>query len=279
VTAPQQIDPQLLIQQQAAAVQQTRARVLAALAALWLAQDSYRTEEDVQRFLSIALPIIEGGERAVAQLTTAYLWQMYAVLAGTLLRVRGVDPTLVTGTALRGVDPAEVYRRPFVELWTELSRGKSFEEAVKQAGQRLQTIAATDLQLAKTHTARAVMGQQPGIVGYRRVPQGQYTCALCIIASTQRYTRGNLMPIHPACDCGIATIYGTEDPGRLLNEAALFDVHAAIRERFGVTSFSGDEIGTTGLKYRDVLIVNQHGEIGPVLGIKGQKFTGPSDLP
>lgn len=46
------------------------------------------------------------------------------------------------------------------------------------------------------------------VVGYERVPDGS-ACALCNIAAGQRYTSGNLMPIHDRCGCGVMPL--TED--------------------------------------------------------------------
>jgi hypothetical protein len=36
--------------------------------------------------------------------------------------------------------------------------------------------------------------------------------------------------------------------------------------------------GARAIDYRQILVTNDHGEIGPVLGFKGQRFTGPDDI-
>uniref|UniRef100_UPI001D0D1143 hypothetical protein n=1 Tax=Klebsiella pneumoniae TaxID=573 RepID=UPI001D0D1143 len=63
----------------------------------------------------------------------------------------------------------------------------------------------TDLQLAKTHQARSSFNRS-GVQFYRRVLTGNENCALCVIASTMRYRKNSLMPIHPGCDCDIDVI-------------------------------------------------------------------------
>lgn len=44
----------------------------------------------------------------------------------------------------------------------------------------------------------------------------------------------------------------------------------------------GNKVGKWSSKgyadYSDVLVVHEHGEIGPVLGFRGDHFTGPSDI-
>lgn len=52
------------------------------------------------------------------------------------------------------------------------------------------------------------MSTETVIVGYERVPDGN-ACDLCDLASGQRYTRGDLMPIHDGCGCGVEPL--TED--------------------------------------------------------------------
>lgn len=276
--------PTELVQQQAVAVAEVRSRVLAALAALWESLGSWRGE-DVDGFVAAALPTILAGEQLVSRLTEAYLTEAYATITGGLAHAIGLDTDMVSGAALRGgVDPGVVYRRPFVEVWTALSDGVSFDEAVQRGRTRLTQLAATDLQLAKTHTARAVMDRQEHVTGFRRVLNGAQSCGLCVVSATQRYHKQDLMPIHPGCDCGVQALVGSQDPGQIVNPQMLEQAHKAIRERFGASNRGAREIGSKTnaagepLLYRDVLLVHQHGEIGPVLGVKGQKFTGPGDL-
>jgi hypothetical protein len=130
--------------------------------------------------------------------------------------------------------------------------------------------AATDLQLAKTHSSRFVLGGKDHVVGYRRVLEGRKSCGLCIVASTQRYHKDDLMPIHGHCDCGVEPIFGDADPGQVVDTSTLEGVHAAIEERFGVS----DRSGRDPVDFRQVLVTHEHGELGPVLAVKGQQFTG-----
>jgi len=98
--------------------------------------------------------------------------------------------------------------------------------------------------------------------------------ALCYVASTQRYSRGDLLPIHPGCDCGEEPIYGSSGVSDTIDEQLLDATHQAIDERFGEFDFGGRTVD-----YRKAIIVREHGELGPVLTVKGQHFTGPNDIP
>jgi hypothetical protein len=254
---------------------QLRAAMLAALLGLWRSLGSWR-ETDIERFVRLATPILLGAQTRMTALTAAYLSRQVAAITGNPLR-QAPAPTRLTGEVLRGVPLADEYARPFHDVWTALHDGKPLNDAVQAGADRLTSLATTDLQLAKTHSARAVLAGEEHVVGYRRVLEGAHSCGLCIVASTQRYHKADLMPIHPGCDCSVAPIIGTHDPGRTIDEQRLADAHQAIAERF-----AGHDSGARGTgaipDYRRVLVVHEHGEIGPVLGVRGQKFTSPTDL-
>lgn len=219
------------------------------------------------------LPTVLGAQRSIASLTDAYLSQVSALVVGGSAAPLGIPTAEVSGAALRGVDPRDVYRRPAVELYTSLSEGKPFDQAVKDGLRRLVSVSMTDLQLAKTHTARRVFEADDRVSGHRRTLTGSENCGICRVAATQRYHREDLQPIHPGCDCGVAPIYGDFDPGHVIDKQGLADVHDAVAERFGESASDAREID-----YRKLILVENHGEIGPVLTVKGQHFDGPPRL-
>lgn len=278
-----------------AATQAIRARVIATVRALFGAQGYRNSGADA--YVTAMVPAAEAAQETMAAVTDAYLAQQVGFLSGTSTGPAGVPMELVTGEALRHVDPAVVYRRPYTQMWTDLSNGKTLEQAVANGQRRAESIALTDLQLAKTRTAQTVLSQDQRAVGYRRVLTGPYSCGLCIVASTQRYHKADLMPIHPGCDCVILPIVGNKDPGRSINSAVLTGaaqptevttsgvpvyhqndmmnlgdllepVHQAIQDRFGYRA-----TGARALDYRKVLLTHHHGELGPVLTVADQLFT------
>ncbi|MFJ4768453.1 hypothetical protein ACIP88_04950 [Streptomyces uncialis] len=237
----------------------------------WVDLDAYR-DSDVVRFQRQALPVILAGERQIASLTTSYLEQSYREDTGEAVRV-GLDFDTVTGAALRGVDLEEVYLRPFVEVRTALSKDSPLDVAVDRGTTRLETLIKTDLQLARTHTVREVASQLPRFEYTVRELQGEYDCALCMIASTQRYHKRDLAPIHPGCDCLVKLVTADYDPGQVIDEDLLERVHDLVDEATGQRDRGGRAVD-----YRKIIIANEHGEIGPVLGFRDQNFAGPGDV-
>ncbi|WP_327379454.1 hypothetical protein [Streptomyces sp. NBC_01212] len=237
----------------------------------WADLGSWR-DGDVRRFERTTLPVLLAGQRRVASLTATYLEQLYREIDGSGPRV-DLDFDKVTGRALRDVDPEDVYRRPFKEIWNALDRDVAFDIAFERGTHRLETIAKTDLQLARTHTVQEVGSQMPAFTYTVRELQGEYDCALCMIASTQRYHKRDLAPIHPGCDCLVKLVTADEDPGQVIDEEKLERIHDLVEDALGTFDRGGRAVD-----YRKIIIANEHGEIGPVLGFAGQRFTGPDDI-
>lgn len=255
-----------------------RQQVLGFIQRAWGSLDAWR-DADIERFVSAVAPVVTGGQFQIAALTDGYLAAVEAAMTGLPVRPVGVASSLVTDEAVRGVAAADVYRRTGPTVWTALSNGDPLPVAAGKGLRRALSMGSTDLQLAKTHTSRHVFSGKDRVRGYRRTLNGSHSCGLCIVASTQRYRKESLMPIHGNCSCGVIPIIGTTDPGQVIDPGRLADVHQVINERFGAFD-EGARGGKDGIPdYRKVLISHDHGEIGPVLSVRGQKFTGPDDLP
>lgn len=264
------------------ALARIQAQILHAVLRQFRLSGSWRNTDAVE-FVSIVPPLVRGAQQAVSAITAAYLDRVASEASGVRTPPQGIAPSEVTGSAVRaGVDPAVVYRRPYTVAWTELAAGAPLPQALQRAERRIGDLVSTDLQLAKTHTAQRVLSRDNRVVGWVRVPQGTYSCALCLITSTVRYTKQKLAPIHPNCDCLIEPLVGSYDPGPVINADFLDAVHDAIERDLGsdYVAESGRRGSTQAreLSYRDIVIEHQHGEIGPVLAVRGHGFTGPADI-
>lgn len=242
------------------------------LATVFSSLGSWR-EDDYNRFVKYAARTVQGAKTQGARLQTAYYSEMAKTLGARFKAVPSNMLDLSTEVLRNGVTTAEVYRRPFVEVYTALAKGEQMTDAIARGARRVQSIASTDVQLARREAGRQNRMSNQSIVGYRRVLTGSENCALCYVASTQRYTKSDLLPIHPGCDCGEMPIYGTQDPGQVLDQYNLDKAHELVQQRFGVS----DRGARDPIDYRDIKI-QDHGELGPMLTIRGQKFTNQGDL-
>lgn len=229
-------------------------------------------DEDFRQFLKIIEGTLTGANLQAAKLQVAFYREM-ATLAGEKFVDPGIKASDFTVSRLRnGAEAAVVYRRPFVDVYTALSQGKTVTDAIQAGAVRISSLVSTDIQLARRNAGLAARGRNDRIVGYVRTLTGAENCALCYVASTQRYTRDDLLPIHPGCDCGEMPIYGTQDPGQVIDQVRLDATHDAVESRFGFF-----DPGARAPDYRDIAI-REHGELGPMLTVADQNFTGPSDL-
>ena len=197
---------------------------------------------------------------------------------------------MIDPSKLRGGAPAEeVYRRPGEQVWTALSKGASVAEAAAAGEKRLMQLVGGDIQLAMR--AQAARSMPPGS-RYRRVVTGAETCALCMLASTQVYRQGHLMPIHPGCDCTVQPLRRYTDAMRRFDADIVQRTHEAVGDAGYDAAASGGH-GGGGDDYRGITLRNEdgrivagggekitvyeHGEYGPTLAWAGQHHRGPAE--
>lgn len=244
--------------------------------AYWDSMPHYRASA-VEDMIEAITPRVTAGQLRIADLTRAYLAQCAGELGWNVV-LPPIDQDEIRGA--RGVDPRVVYRRPAVDVYTALAAGKPLPQAAAEGRLRLTQLIGGDMQLAKTHASRQSMRGYPEEGQfYRRVLTGRENCALCVVASTQRYHRGDLLPIHPGCDCGVQPLPPGLAVNQVIDEDLLEQVHQVAADRLGVS----DRGGRTP-DYRKLLTVSEHGEYGPTLSwaqpkAKPKPKTGESEPP
>lgn len=225
--------------------------------AYWDSLPHYRASA-VEDMIQAITPRVTAGQLRIADLTRAYLAQCAREL-GWKVVLPPIDQDEIRSA--RGVEPRVVYRRPAVDVYTALAAGKPLPQAAAEGRLRLTQLIGGDMQLAKVHASRQSMRGYPAEGQfYRRVLTGRENCALCVVASTQRYYRGDLLPIHPGCDCDVQPLPPGLAVNQVIDEDLLEQVHQITADRLGVS----DRGGRTP-DYRKLLTVSEHGEYGPTL--------------
>jgi hypothetical protein len=250
------------------AIAQLRNRTVGAASSVWLQLPNYR-DSNIERFKELVVPIVHGAQIQTANLTAGF--------QQAINRERGanVPLTLLDRAQIlepRGVAASVVYQRPANTVYTALSENKTMTVAVGLGLERLQQTILTDLQMVKVAQSSQSL-RAGGFTYYRRVLTGAENCALCVIASTQRYRVGDLLPIHPACDCDVDAVTESFDPGQVIDGDLLETTHGQVEELVGVAARDGRTVD-----YRNLIVTREHGEIGSVLTWRNNNFTGPSDL-
>jgi hypothetical protein len=178
----------------------------------------YRTDAFVER----AVDVVLAGQIEQARAT----WEVHSLaaeLADPLGRSFNVEPPLdvMIGAATHDGTPLEtVYRRPGLLLGELAAEGVAATVAQSRAETMAVELADVDLSVAgrKAEQVRGMVDRR--VVGYRRVPNSG-ACRFCRYIATQRYKTGTLAPAHAYCGCGTAEIYGTKDPGQIIDSKEL----------------------------------------------------------
>lgn len=219
-------------------------------------------DDGLARLVELMVPQVSAAQLQIADFTAIYL-------AEATRSTPAADSAVTAG---RGVSPEAVYARPIIAARSELSKGKPAAKALDAGRRRLLNLAGTDLQMAKVRQARASFGRS-GRKFFRRVPTGAENCAMCLIAATQRYSTNKLMPIHPGCDCDVDVIPPGMDLDHVINPELLEATHDQVKAFTGIADRGG-----RAPDYRQLLVTREHGEVGPTIAWRSQKFTGPQDL-
>lgn len=197
------------------------------MASVWDDLSSW-DEDDVDRYLRQASPIVTGAARAAAATTVGYL----GLMVGT--RPAIVDP-------LRFLDDIDLLS-PFLGYWSALAKGAEWTEAVTLGRTRSETIATDTVNISARGTAREVDDAEPRITGWERVLSGN-SCEFCATAATQRYRTAESASFgHDRCDCGVVPIVGRLDPGRVINRPLLDNLKQLGDESTGYVNASGSPI-------------------------------------
>lgn len=240
---------------------EVRRQVAQYVRTVYLGLPGYR-DADGDTFVNRIVPVVLAAQRHTANLTTAYLAQVSLAVLGDRGRIRAIPPAEVDD--VRGVDPYEVYRRPFTTVWWELSQGRPYDTAVRSGLTRATILAATGIQLAKTHASAFTLGRDRRVVGYLRLVTGRQTCRLCHEAATKPYHSADLMPIHPGCSCTVVPIYRRAGIGDALGVVAAAQALSGAKQAMAEPEKDANP----------TISVHHHGEMGPLLYERGQHFAG-----
>lgn len=234
-----------------------------------------RVDDDaLEIFVTSVVPRVIAGQLRLASLTEAYLASVAAEVLGGRPEPVGVAADLIEYAALRnGIPPQIVYTRPFVTARKALADGAPISQALADGAARLDATVHADLQLAERKSAFEVVQADDRITGFRRVlrpaASKSGSCGLCLAASSQRYKREDLLPIHNRCHCAVMPIFGSRDEALKINKERFAEADRLAREE-------GQRRGATRRQLANVR-VREHGELGPVLTKRGDKFTGPGE--
>jgi hypothetical protein len=247
-------------------------RVAAAVVAAFRRLVSWSSADEA-RFAAQAVPLVRGGQRALAGLTAVHVAAQAQLVLG-----RPVAPPPVLaglgGNLRAGVDGIAVYRRPLVTARVALARDEPLTRARQLGETRARQVADMDLQRAYAEASRDAMqalpaGDRP--VGWRRVPTGVRSCTRCLVAAVKVWPVETLSPLHTNCNCVIEPVYDDTPPSAVEVERALRAADELTKQP-GRHRNLGDVLTLLGS------MTPEHGELGAVLVNPRHEFTATAEL-
>lgn len=207
-------------------------------------RDSWETTSEVSG-------LVDSAVRQEAAFTQAFQTRMYGELG-----VAADEPSLsIDGSLRTGTSSPVAYRRAGADVRRHLVDGAPLDVAVDRAFERVMEMVADDLSLAmREQSRRFFMANRRTTLGFRRVVRPELsttgTCGLCLVASDNRYSRSDLLPLHTRCRCDVMPITRDYDPVELNN----VDLEA-LYEAAG-SKQAGDLLNVK-------VLTEAHGELGP----------------
>lgn len=215
---------------------------------VWRALPEHR-DAQIDPFLKAVVPTVRAGQVRAVALTNAYLAQK---TGNTKLYSLKVDD-LVGSAARNGIDPDLVYRRPFETVWGAVEK-IGYAAAIAKGMSRLLSTVDMDVQMASRNATLAVGAASEGrIVGWIRVADPS-CCDFCQMLDGVKTGPDEPQPLHNNCGC-------TADP---------IEVNTPAAEDINGSFAPGEEI--------DDVLIEEHGELGPVITFKDNNFTSLADL-
>jgi hypothetical protein len=222
-----------------------RAIVSGLVVAVWNQLPSY-DERDIDPFVNTVAPIVLAGQSQSVALTEAYLARMLR------RQPLGVAlPELVGASVRAGTPPNEVYKRPFINVWTALGKGVPWEDAVNAGRARAEASAQADVALSSRATFQAVQEADDGIYGYERVADGG-ACSFCRAVNGAYVKSADASPLHNRCGCSLEPLTRPHPRATYLPSG-----RSVVEDNFAI---------------------HQHGELGAYIGDPSYAFTSESDI-
>ncbi len=194
-----------------------RDRLLAAVEATYR-RTAGPSDEENAAWLAAVVPLIVGGQGAMAALTNSYMASLLSVQLGTTIRPVLLDPKEIRGEAVRGgVSTRTVYDRPMRDLRTALADQRPYLDGFDAGLKHALDAADTDLALTHRAVTDVVLLPRPEVIGSRRILTPP-SCGVCVADADRLYPKGKrTVRLHARCDCTIASVTADDDPGPRMN--------------------------------------------------------------
>jgi hypothetical protein len=147
-------------------------------------------------FVDRVVPLVLAAQEVAVAVADAYLSTESGMATSTSTEPWGLNAAALIGVRARRGD------------WLEDVYARNHRATESTFAERMAREVNTDVTLAERGATFVHTEGDERIVGYRRVLSAGKNCGLCVVAASQRYSKGDLRPIHYSCGCTTQPIYG-----------------------------------------------------------------------
>jgi hypothetical protein len=175
-------------------------------------QNTGEFDADYARWFEVMAPAVAAAQAANVTLTSAYLGAFESSERGRVVRPPQIDPAEFVGKTRDGRSFEEGWTSPPIKSKVAMAEGKTIEEAAKIGFEASSNLVRLDTYAAARDAMSKVIRDSGGIIGYRRVSQGETTCGGCLAAeSGDVLSDTEDFATHAGCDCVAEPVYGDVD--------------------------------------------------------------------
>ena len=186
------------------------ARVLAQNERAWNLRGDF--DADYAEWFAVMAPAVAAAQALNVRLTSAYLGAFRTSETRTRSRPPEIDPAEFVGKTRDGRTFGEGWTSPLIKTKVAMAEGKSIPEASNIGLEASANIIRMDTYAAARDAMASQIQRNDGIIGYRRVSQGETTCGGCLAAEDgEVLSQSEDFASHPGCDCVAEPVYGDVD--------------------------------------------------------------------
>lgn len=186
------------------------ARVLAQNRRAWNLTGDF--DAQYAEWFAVMAPVVAAAQALNVRLTSAYLGAFRTSETRRPARPPNIDPSEFVGQTRDGRTFEEGWTSPLIKTKVAMSEGKTIADASRIGFNASANIMRLDTYAAARAAMTRQLEQNDGIIGYRRVSQGETTCGGCLAAEDgEVLSPTEDFASHPGCDCVAEPVYGDVD--------------------------------------------------------------------
>lgn len=206
------------------------ARVVAQMRSAWGVLNPEDLDGSFERWLRVALPLIQANRATAAALAAGYL-SVFRTLELGLAGSVGFHPTLAGAADTKAVTTSLLVTGPW-SIKQAMTRGVALTQAVDVAEARTSAAAMRHTLDGGRETIVATVASDHRAVGWARVASGN-ACAFCAMTASRgpeyKSEQSAAFEAHDGCQCGAEPVYHADAPWPANSQRYrdLWDEHAA----------------------------------------------------